>query len=485
VTRVVSGRALWIAIGAVALVLFGYAMFIRGGGAAPGWLDFLSPAAANPLDSSGAEEQVLRSMRLAGIDLAVVGEQRGQAVLRAMLPAVNSAPDLEIAWQSGLAALTTAYPSAREYVVQLFVDSTPLVELRVAGGEGREAAEGAPLADQPTRFIYLTQAEEAPAAQPSSEPTPGALGFMLRGLTNNPWHEPLPVPPAYAARARELVDARPAGATPLPPRTVSVGLELPAEYLDAKNRAAGFIGEDKRLTGVAAELSAVADEARDKAPGIPALPSGTDAARFWQDQIGQTLGAFQARGERADDLARSVAGSLVSPQDTQGVGRVRAIAMTVIAVESGGFAENTSRYAVLSEEVRDVPLPAGPAADAVLVAAHSAEAPEQAKEVVLFERDENLDRGTDALDDSVGGEPPVWGRAAVEYQGPEGRVSVVPEQWLGYRRADGAEFFLAGPAGAVAVTDASIIGWAYELPLASVVDSLDVGIVLAYLDPAR
>jgi len=492
VARLVSGRAIWIVIGTVVLVLLGYALFVRGGGEAPAWLDFLSPDAANPLESSGAPEQVLRSMRLMGVDRALAGEQRGEALVRVELPVVNSAPDVEIAWQAGIAALATAYPSAREYVVQVFLGATPLVEVRVSGAGGRAAAEGADLADQSVRFIYLSPGDEALDTAPSTEPTPGVIGYMIRGLTNDPWHEPLPMPPAYAARAQALADARPDGAGTLPASAVSVGLDLPPAYLDAKNRAAGFISDDNSFAGAAAELPDAAERARAAAPGIPALPAGTDAAQFWSDQVTQMLGAFEDRGEHADDLARSVLEAQATPQDPQGVGRVRAIAMTVMAVESGGFAENTSSFARLSEEVRDVPLPSGPDADAVLTAAYSPQAPLDAKEVERFERVASLDRDSgapadtaDAPTDTADARRLDWGSASVEYAGPGGSVSITPEQWLGYRRADGAEYLLAGTSGPVAVTDASIIGWAFELPVAAVVDSSDVGIVRAYLDLAR
>lgn len=492
--RVVSGRTFWVVIGVVVLALCGYALFVAGGGAAPGWLGLLLPPTLDPLGASSPEEQVLRSMRLAGIDHALAGEQGGHAVVRLELPAVNSAPDLELAWQAGIASLAVAYPSADEYVVQVFLDSVGLLEVSATGADGRAAADGEALARDDLRFAYLTTAadlagaraidEGAPSA-PSRESTPSALGYVLRGIAGNPWHPPVQVPAGFGTQAQALAQARPPSATSLPPAIVSVGLDLPAGYLDAKNRAAGFVREDGQLSGTAAELVSLAEEARSNAPGIPALAAGTDPARFWAETVAGLLANSRPGVDGADDMLQALADTATPESDPRKVSLVRAVAMTVMAVESDGFGDNVAAFADLSQEVADVPLPAGPAADAVLVAACCIRAPEDAKQVVLFERVESLDRDPDALEDSVGDALPAWDGASFTYGAPDAPVTVAPELWLGYRRADGREYLLAGANGPVALTDASLTGWAYEMPRIAIVDAADVGSVKAYLGAVR
>ena len=124
----------------LALLLGGvaYVLYARGGGPVPAYLAFLSPAESRLLAASSPAEQTLRTLRLAGIDRAVVGETKGIATARVEIPAVTSAADVEIAWQTAVAALSQSYPRARVYDVQLFgPDATALVQLTFPGSEAR------------------------------------------------------------------------------------------------------------------------------------------------------------------------------------------------------------------------------------------------------------------------------------------------------------------------------------------------------------
>lgn len=128
-------------VGIVLALLLGgiaYVLYAQGGGPVPAYLAFLSPAESRLLASSSPAEQTLRSLRLAGIDRAAVGEANGIATARVEVPAVTSAADVEIAWQTAVAALSQSYPGARVYDVQLFgPDATALVQLTFPGSEAR------------------------------------------------------------------------------------------------------------------------------------------------------------------------------------------------------------------------------------------------------------------------------------------------------------------------------------------------------------
>lgn len=131
-----------LAFAVLLLLAVAFVLYARGGGPVPRPFEFLSPGAGELLQPSGPEEQVLRSLRLAGVERAIVGEERGSALVRVEIPSVTTGADVEIVWQTAVASLATAYPRADEYVVQLFADGTPFAEMVVGpGGEVREAVE--------------------------------------------------------------------------------------------------------------------------------------------------------------------------------------------------------------------------------------------------------------------------------------------------------------------------------------------------------
>lgn len=121
-------------------------LYVRGGGPIAPQLSFLRPAATGSLDASPPAEQVLRTLRLVGVDRAVVGDRGGEAVVRIELPAADSSADVTVAWQGGLGALRSAYPSARRYVVQLFGEGAePLVEMSWSGQDARATDDASQL----------------------------------------------------------------------------------------------------------------------------------------------------------------------------------------------------------------------------------------------------------------------------------------------------------------------------------------------------
>ena len=128
---------------ALALVLALVALYARGGGPVPGWLSWLGPDTQGLLEPSGPEEAVLRTLRLAGYDQAVVGEADGVVVVRLDVPHVGSPADIELSWQTVLGAALGAYPSADRYVAQVFSRGESLLEVGVDGVDLRGVYDGA------------------------------------------------------------------------------------------------------------------------------------------------------------------------------------------------------------------------------------------------------------------------------------------------------------------------------------------------------
>lgn len=148
-TRTIETR--WLVGGAVALVAVlavlgaaGLWFYARGGGPLPARLAFLAPRSSDPLAASDAQEVVLRTMRLAGIERAVVGQAGHTVMVRIEVPTADSAADVAVGWQTAAAALSESYPTARRYVVQVFAPGAlPLVEYSWSGDALRDARDPA------------------------------------------------------------------------------------------------------------------------------------------------------------------------------------------------------------------------------------------------------------------------------------------------------------------------------------------------------
>ena len=116
-----------------------FALYAQGGGPVPAWLSWMGPGDGGLLAPSSPEEAALRTVRLAGFEHAVVGEERGVAVIRLAMPGISSPADVELAWQTGMGVLASSYPEATRYVVQLFEVDDPLLEIAADGVRVREA----------------------------------------------------------------------------------------------------------------------------------------------------------------------------------------------------------------------------------------------------------------------------------------------------------------------------------------------------------
>lgn len=140
------------------LLVLGAFFYARGGGPVPSWLPFQSRL-GDPLAASGPAETALRTVRLAGFERAVTGDSDGVAVMRLELPEVNSAGDIEVAWQTGFSALTAVYPGHNRYVVQVFDSAGSLLEV---SGEGRDVRAAVQADDgdalrSAVEFVFLSE----------------------------------------------------------------------------------------------------------------------------------------------------------------------------------------------------------------------------------------------------------------------------------------------------------------------------------------
>ncbi len=418
--------------------------------------------AGGPLEPSGPEETVLRVVRLAGIERAVVGVAEGTAVLRLDVPAITSAPDVEIAWQAGFAALAEAFPDAEQYVVQLFTDTRPLIELRAAGTDARAAVD----ADDPAAL--RSAVDPRYIARFGDETGPAEVSGDVARV----------VPAPELAVAQSLVGAAPEGAMALPAGAVAIDVDLAGGYLDAKNRAAGLLGDEGPLSGAAAA-------ARRSAPPVAAPGPGESVVTRYVERLGAAIGASAAGGtESLLAEAEALAGS----GDRDAVARLRALVICAEALDAVRSAPGMLRgCADLARRVAETPLEPGAPSDAVLAAADSDDAPRDAVEVRAFERMPDRDVGSGL---SAGGTelPAVVLRLhartgtppALGWSTPAGGQTAAPGAWQAFRRADGSTYWLAGDDGTVALTDASVLGWAFSARRAAVVDAVRCGRVQAF-----
>jgi hypothetical protein len=427
------------------------------------------------LGRSGPQETVLRSLRLAGVEHAVVDFDDGVAVLRVDIPVLTSASDATLVSHSAFATLAAVYPGAERYVVQLFATGQPLIELSGAGDEIRDAVDSDdPAGLDSARAARLITRPGEPAAFPAELLSDDRTTAVTAG---------------QAERATALLTATPEGATSLTAGTLAIDVHLAGAYLDAKNRAVGLLGDDGPA-GVVAELADAADAVRGEAPGVRAPGPDERAFDVYRDRLRTALAGAAIEGS-AELLAGLEA---LGPDPGRAV--VAEVRRVVLAVESVTTPAPASAPSVIAgahgvaEQVAASMVPSGPAADAVLAAADADSAPESAVNVSSFSRETTLDvvpgspRGDqDALPVRVlrlnargagRGTAPSLG-----WSTPEGGDSIAPEVWVAYRRADGTLFWLAEQDGDVALTDASLRGWAFSRGVAAVVDASRCGRMLA------
>ena len=310
------------------------------------------------------------------------------------------------------------------------------------------------------------------------------LDYVAKGLSGAEERGRMPAPVVEAAGARALRDAEPEGATALPDDAVAIGIDLSGAYLDAKNRAAALLGDDGP-TGAIEDPSVRWRLAREKTVR-PIAPADVDRLRFYGERVLEALEGQEevpGAGTLIDDvgLLFGFGGGASDPAPTLKLWS-DVTAATAPGPVSGDVLPHAadSIVVVLGERVPQ----AGPLADAVLVAADSELAREEARDLMFFERDASLDT-TASIDGDVLVDRVLarWGTddvpPAISWTTADGARGTAPGSWTAYRSPVDRVLWLAGESGDVALTDGALRGWAFTLERARLVERARTGHVLA------
>ncbi len=380
----------------------------------------ISQGCAAQQPSEKASDAVMRVTRLAGYPAAQVGVDRTQAAVVLWLPSASSAPDIELAWQTGFAALAEAYPKARTYKVVIRTDDATLLSVESSGADVRKAVAG----DEPTALRAA-----ASFALLSDVPDPGRL-----------------IPKNAGARTQ--------------------GREA---ELDRANRAAGLVDDAGPAGRDAQALVGAWQTARAEAPGVPAPSGGAqEAAQFAADRIESALASVSPDGA---SFLRGFLPDLVAQQE---VSLLREWAATSEAVAAGR--PLASVLALTASAAREV---LGRSNRTSRSASDSA-APVS---VSTFTRVPTLDWTTGSSDTTglVAATLARYGVSQGDVSGLSWRPGDTSQRefagadvWSAYRAPDGAMYWLPGERSKVALADTSQRGWGYTLLSVALVDANDV-----------
>ncbi len=366
---------------------------------------------------------MLRTARLAGYQAAEVGADRSEAGVTLWLPAVASAADIELAWQTGMAMLSEAYPASRSYRVVVRTEDATLLSASAKGRDVRRAVE-----------------RDDPAALRK------AIAFTLLSDVPNPG---------------ELIPRNEGGST-----------QARQQELDAANRAAGLASTSGPAVNDAETLASAWEEAYANAPGVPAPTGGPqEAARFAAERIERALAAVSPSGAKA---LKEFVSDLVQQQD---VALLREWAATTEAVASQHpLASVLALTAAATREVAGTvggqdgngggALASGAVADFERVPALDASGSIDATGIVpaTLARYGATREGLASLAWRTSEASPT------EYAGAP--------TWKAFRGPDGALYWVPGDGAAVALMDASLRGWGYVVPSAVLVDARDASRIL-------
>ncbi len=335
------------------------------------------------------------------------------------LPAVSSAADIELAWQSGMAMLSAAYPRAKAYRVVVGTADRNLLSVTAPGDAVRTAVED----------------DDAAALKK-------AASFELI---------------AHAQGKRDVPSYS--------------GSTADREHmLDALNRAAGLSSASGPTVAGADALARAWRDAYENAPGV-AAPSGgvEDAARFAATRIAGALRRGSLDG--AAEL-ESLVPELVRDADVRGL---RAWAAVTEAVTSRK--PLAAVLALTAAATRDVAeTPAGQPTGGTVTGLERAPSLDTSASVEgtgfpseVLARFGTLQGGRFGL---------AW-RPDKTTADQSAERFVAPDRWIAYRAPDGTVYWLAGQGADVALADSSLDGWGYRTLSASLVDAGDTRRVVA------
>lgn len=396
----------------------------------------------------------------------------GEILYQTATPRGGSGPVREVAWFNRVAeTIGDPLGAAQTFTVA------------VAGVPARAGTSGGSSAGSPG-----TAASSGGTAP--SVVTLSPLAYIARGFSGLAPVAPVPASSAQVRAAQALRTANPSGATSLPADAVAIDLDVAGAYLDAKNRAAGLLGDSGPI-GSFAE-NAVAAVARIRA-AVPATASVAASAGQLAEQLVSALKPLADAGVPGARLLAEDVRYLVITKDKSQDALVRAYISTVRTLGPGAESASLLAPAVgVARAVASSPLPrSGPAADAVLAAADDPRTPSAFAQVARMTRDGSLDAATPTgapLPARTATTAPLPLRVlsahaatspvappTLSWEAATGPASLAPPAWLAYRRGDGTLFWLASPASDVALRDSSLAGWAFASPRAALVSAGDAG----------
>lgn len=371
------------------------------------------------MDSS-SNETALRATRLVGYPAAQVGVDRARASLSLVLPSVSSAADIELAWQTGMAILTEAYPASPLYRVVIRTPERALLSAEAVGSAVLESvAKDDPMSlKKATTFIVLANVT-----------VPAKL---------------------------------------LPEESVTTTGQ--ANELDSANRAAGVETTGGPAVTQAEALTAAWKDAYAKTPGVPAPQGGAqEAARFAAGRVKTALKLHSVDGDRALEkvLAKFVVASDVEAL-RQWAATVEAVASKVPLASVLELTAGATQEVAESKPVGALPQGAITALERV-----------PSLDVTAMRSVQETGFGEEALVKYGVSRGDRRGFAYRVKGSSGGETVAAPDVWLAYRWSDGAIYWLAGQGGAVALTDTSLRGWGYQIPSASLVEAADISRVVA------
>lgn len=371
------------------------------------------------MDSS-SNETALRATRLIGYPAAQVGVDRARASLSLVLPSVSSAADIELAWQTGMAILTEAYPASPLYRVVIRTPERALLSAEAVGSAVLESvAKDDPMSlKKATTFIVLANVT-----------VPAKL---------------------------------------LPEESVTTTGQ--ANELDSANRAAGVETTGGPAVTQAEALTAAWKDAYAKTPGVPAPQGGAqEAARFAAGRVKTALKLHSVDGDRALEkvLAKFVVASDVEAL-RQWAATVEAVASKVPLASVLELTAGATQEVAESKPVGALPQGAITALERV-----------PSLDVTAMRSVQETGFGEEALVKYGVSRGDRRGFAYRVKGSSGGETVAAPDVWLAYRWSDGAIYWLAGQGGAVALTDTSLRGWGYQIPSASLVEAADISRVVA------
>lgn len=376
--------------------------------------------------NAAANDAVLRVARLAGYPVAEVGANSYEATVRLTFPsAVISAADVELAWETGMAMLSVAYPTSRDYRVDIAIPDGVFASISGRGSTIRREVE----ADDPDALRR-------------------ALGFATLIGDEGPG-----MPSDSNSTAGREAD------------------------LDAANLSVGYLSVSGPTIAGADALARVWREAYRRTPGIPAPAGGAQAvAKFWVERVSAALARIEIKGV---EQLRSLLPAWVSSGDVANARAWSALCDAAAATRAVG-GDVLGLTASATRTVLDAPRGTG-GPSKYSQREWPIRSLERAPSLDASASIDGTGFPAEALARYGTRQSGIMGFAWSNGEASTGASMrfAGPQRWVAYRGAWRRIYWLAGEDGEVALTDSALRGWGYRVPSASLVDAANTDRVVA------